>query len=144
MILATLALAAMSSGSVAMPAPASVPSSCPATTVERWNDATPSQYPFARVRPTFTGITMQMQTATIGAPGTRYAPMRASGTTVVWGGASSTVTIAATELEGSGAFTIVQPVLQSGRVLSFPYGGCWKLHVTSGLRTGDLVLWVVQ
>jgi len=143
MILAALALAAMS-GSVAMPAPASVPSSCPVTAVERWNDATPSQYPFVRLRPTFTGITMQMQTATIGAPGTRYAPMRASGTTVVWGGASSTVSIAATELEGSGAFNVVQPALQSGRVLSFPFGGCWKLHVTSGIRTGDLVLWVVK
>jgi len=86
---------------------------------------------------------MQMQTATIGAPGNRYTPMRAGGTTVVWGGTKSSVAIAATELEGSGQFKVVQPVLQSGRILSFPFGGCWKLHVTSGTRTGDLVLWVV-
>jgi len=143
MILAVLSLAAMSGGSVAMPAPASVPSSCPVTTVERWTGSTPSEYPFVRLRPTFTGVTMQMQTATIGAPGTRYTPMRASGTTVVWDGAKSSVSIAATELEGSGEFKVVQPVLQSGRVLSFPFGGCWKLHVTTGIRSGDLVLWVV-
>src|SRR5665213_3489694 len=104
MIFVALTLAAMSGGSVAMPAPASVPASCPVTMVERWNSSTPSEYPFVRLQPTFAGITREMQTATIGAPGNRYAPMRASGTTVVWGGTKSLVAIAATELEGSGEF----------------------------------------
>ena len=141
MILAALTLAAMTGGSVAMPVPASVPSSCPVTTVERWNRSTPSQYPFVRVQPIFSGMSMQMQTGPIGKPGSTYAPMRTSGVTVVWHAPTGQVTIKASN--GSASFTTNMPVLQNGNVLAFPSGGCWKLHVSSGIKSGDLVLWVV-
>ena len=141
MILAALTLAAMSGGSVAMPAPSSVPASCPVTTVERWSGSTPSQYPFVRAQPIFSGISMQMQTGTIGAPGSAYAPMRTSGVTVVWHAPTSQVAIKASN--GGASFSTSMPVLQNGNVLTFPSAGCWKLHVSSGIKSGDLVLWVV-
>lgn len=140
MILAAVASAILN-GSTAMPKPASVPPSCPVTAVERWNRETPSQYPFVRLQPSFTGITMEMQTAPVGMPSAPYRPMR-SGAVVVWHGASSTVAISAARLGGTARFTAVEPTLQSGRELEFPDAGCWKLHVTSGTTTGDLVLWV--
>lgn len=141
MILAVLTLAAMTGGSLAMPAPASIPSSCPVSVVERWNSSTPSQYPFVRVQPIFSGMSMQMQTGTIGKPGSAYAPMRTSGVTVVWHAPDTYVSIEASN--GTASFTTNMPVLQNGSVLTFPSAGCWKLHVTSGIRSGDLVLWVV-
>lgn len=141
MILAAVASAILDA-STAMPNPASIPASCPVTTVERWNASTPSQYPFVRLRPQFTGITMEMQTEPVGLPSASYAPMSPAGVVVVWSGAASTVAISATQLDGTARFTVVQPSLQSGSELSFPSSGCWKLHVTSGTTTGDLVLWV--
>jgi hypothetical protein len=141
MILAAVLMAAMG-GSTAMPAPASVPASCPASVVERWTGSTNTQYPFLRVAPTLTGMTMEMQTGTIGAPGSAYAPMTTAGATVVWHNTGRTVTIAAMRLDGTRHFNVVMPALEGGRPLAFPDAGCWKLHVTSGLKTGDLVLWV--
>ncbi len=140
MILA-LALAAMT-GSTAMPAPASIPASCPVTTVERWTDSTPSQYPFVRLQPMFAGITMEMQTVPIGAPGTSYVPMGVTGTTVVWHGTTASVSITGMQLDGVGHFNAVQQPLQGGAMLDFPTAGCWKLHVISGTKMGDVVLWV--
>ncbi len=140
MILA-LALATMT-GSTAMKPPASVPSSCSVTTVERWNDATLSQYPFVRLQPTFAGITLEMQTTPIGAPDSAYAPIAPTGTTVVWHGTAESVAITGMQLDGTGQFNVVQQPLQNGWPLDFPNGGCWKLHVISGTEMGDLILWV--
>jgi hypothetical protein len=142
MILAAIAAAAMG-GSVAMKPSVAIPASCPVTTVERWNNSTNTQYPFLRVAPTFTGITMQMQTAPIGVPGTAYAPMRMHGVTVVWhGGGSGQITIDAKTIDRGAGFMKTVPMLDAGNVLEFSRPGCWKIHVTSGLKTGDLVLWV--
>jgi len=85
---------------------------------------------------------MTMQTGTIGKPGSAYAPMRTAGVTVVWHAPASQVSIRGTS--GGDSFTANTPVLQSGNVLTFPSAGCWTLHVTSGVKSGDMVLYVVK
>jgi len=139
MILA-LALA----GSVAMPKPAGVPASCPVTTVERWSSSTNSEYPFVRVQPTLTGMWFSFQSKPIGVPGSAYAPLRARGTLVVWHvNGNSTAQLNGTMIGGSGTMTRVQPVFEDGSELTFPAAGCWRVRVSSGVRSGDVVVWVV-
>lgn len=137
MILA-LALA----GSVAMPPPAGVPASCPVTAVERWSGASPSQYPFVRVQPLLTKMRFSFQAGTIGAPGSAYTPMHTRDTTVVWSVPGTTVSISGTTGDGRHTMSVVQPVLQDGRVLTFPAPGCWHLDIASGDQRGTAVIWV--